>query len=160
MGISGFNKMMQKEFKKSFAQPKTDGGKNYKKNSNNNNNRSNSNFTSSSSSSSSLHDIKSAYKLDPRRLASFDHVYVDVNNVLHVAAHHTKTESAFYKKLFGLLTGIIRRTRPRHSITFALDGPAPMAKTITQRRRRVRLSSGEREPVSDTHLTLPTKRIV
>ena len=148
MGISGFNKMMQKEFKKSFAQPKTDGGKNYKKKNNNNNNRSNSNFTSSSSSSSSLHDIKSAYKLDPRRLASFDHVYVDVNNVLHVAAHHTKTESAFYKKLFGLLTGIIRRTRPRHSITFALDGPAPMAKTITQRRRRVRLSSGEREPLS------------
>ena len=46
MGISGFNKMMQKEFKKSFAQPKTDGGKNYKKK-NNNNNRSNSNFTSS-----------------------------------------------------------------------------------------------------------------
>ena len=75
-------------------------------------------------------------------------MYVDVNNVLHVAAHHTKTESAFYKKLFGLLTGIIRRTRPRYSITFALDGPAPMAKTITQRRRRVRLSSGEREPLS------------
>lgn len=149
MGISGFNKMMQKEFKKSFAQPKSDGGPQYKNN-NNNNNRSNSNYSSStsSSSSSSLTDIKNAYKLDPRRLASFDHVYVDVNNVLHVAAHHTKTESAFYKKLFGLLTGIIRRTRPRYSITFALDGPAPMAKTITQRRRRVRLSSGEREPLS------------
>ena len=96
MGISGFNKMMQKEFKKSFAQPKTDGGKNYKKK-NNNNNRSNSNFTSSSSSSSSLHDIKSAYKLDPRRLASFDHVYVDVNNVLHVAATTRKQSPPFTK---------------------------------------------------------------
>jgi len=148
MGISGFNKMMQKEFKKSFAQPKSDGGLHYKNNNNNNNNNNrSSNFTSSSSSSVSP-DIKNSYKLDPKRLASFDHVYVDVNNVLHVAAHHTKTESAFYKKLFGLLTGIIRRTRPKHSITFALDGPAPMAKTITQRRRRVRLSSGEREPLS------------
>ena len=118
MGISGFNKMMQKEFKKSFAQPKSDGGLHYK---NNNNNNRSSNFTSSSSSSVSP-DIKNSYKLDPKRLASFDHVYVDVNNVLHVAAHHTKTESAFYKKLFGLLTGIIRRTRPKHSITFALMG--------------------------------------
>ena len=24
--------------------------------------------------------------------SEFDHIYIDVNNVLHVAAHHTKTE--------------------------------------------------------------------
>ena len=48
MGISGFNKMMQKEFKKSFAQPKSDGGLHYKNNNNNkkdnnNNNKDNNN---------------------------------------------------------------------------------------------------------------------
>ena len=86
---------------------------------------------------------------------AYDHVYIDVNNVLHVAAHHTKNEDAFFKKLFALLDLNMRKTRPQYTVTLALDGPAPIAKTITQRRRRIRLSSGEKA-VSYTHLTLPT----
>lgn len=78
----------------------------------------------------------------------YDHVYVDVNNVLHVAAHHTKNEEAFFKKLFALLDLTLRRTQPQSTVTLALDGPAPIAKTITQRRRRIRLSSGEKVPLS------------
>ena len=64
--------------------------------------------------------------------ATYDHVYIDVNNVLHVAAHHTKNEDAFFKKLFALLDLTMRRTRPQYTVTLALDGPAPIAKTITQ----------------------------
>ena len=81
--------------------------------------------------------------------ATYDHVYIDVNNVLHVAAHHTKNEDAFFKKLFALLDLTMRRTRPQYTVTLALDGPAPIAKTITQRRRRIRLSSGEKVPLSE-----------
>ena len=80
---------------------------------------------------------------------SYDHVYIDVNNVLHVAAHHTKTEKAFFMKLFALLDLNMRRTKPQYTVTLALDGPAPIAKTITQRRRRIRLSSGEKVPLSE-----------
>jgi hypothetical protein len=80
---------------------------------------------------------------------TYDHVYIDVNNVLHVAAHHTKNEDAFFKKLFALLDLNMRRTRPQYTVTLALDGPAPIAKTITQRRRRIRLSSGEKVPLSE-----------
>ena len=89
--------------------------------------------------------------MDPQRtqLGTYDHVYVDVNNVLHVAAHHTKTEEAFFKKLFALLDRTMRLTRPQYTVTLALDGPAPIAKTITQRRRRIRLSSGEKVPLSE-----------
>lgn len=79
---------------------------------------------------------------------SYDHVYIDVNNVLHVAAHHTRNEEAFFKKLFALLDLNLRKTRPQYTVTLALDGPAPIAKTITQRRRRIRLSSGEKVPLS------------
>ena len=56
--------------------------------------------------------------------ATYDHVYIDVNNVLHVAAHHTKNEDAFFKKLFALLDLTMRRTRPQYTVTLALDGPA------------------------------------
>ena len=80
---------------------------------------------------------------------SYDHVYIDVNNVLHVAAHHTKNEDAFFKKLFALLDLNMRRTKPQYTVVLALDGPAPIAKTITQRRRRIRLSSGEKVPLSE-----------
>ena len=80
---------------------------------------------------------------------TYDHVYIDVNNVLHVAAHHTKNEDAFFKKLFALLDLNMRRTRPQYTVVLALDGPAPIAKTITQRRRRIRLSSGEKVPLSE-----------
>ena len=62
---------------------------------------------------------------------SYDHVYIDVNNVLHVAAHHTKTEKAFFMKLFALLDLNMRRTKPQYTVTLALDGPAPIAKTST-----------------------------
>ena len=82
----------------------------------------------------------------PRR---YDHVYIDVNNLLHVAAHHSNSESSFFKKLFTLLDNRLNKTNPRHGVTLALDGPAPMAKTITQRRRRIRLSAGAATPLSD-----------
>ena len=54
--------------------------------------------------------------------SSYDHVYIDVNNVLHVAAHHTKNEEAFFKKLFALLDLNLRKTRPQYTVTLALDG--------------------------------------
>lgn len=82
----------------------------------------------------------------PRR---YDHVYIDVNNLLHVAAHHSNSESSFFKKLFTLLDNRLNKTNPRHGVTLALDGPAPMAKTITQRKRRIRLSAGAATPLSE-----------
>ena len=94
----------------------------------------------------------SAFKANKRAgdaNGTYDHVYIDVNNVLHVAAHHTKNEDAFFKKLFALLDLNMRRTRPQYTVVLALDGPAPIAKTITQRRRRIRLSSGEKVPLSE-----------
>jgi len=106
MGIQGYNKWLQREFKPAFLP---------------------------------------AHKRQPRR---YDHVYVDVNNLLHVAAHHSNSERTFFKKLFFLLDNRLNKTNPRHSVTLALDGPAPMAKTITQRRRRIRLSSGSGTPLS------------
>ena len=95
------------------------------------------------------HEYRSAFVPSTRAPRVYDHVYVDVNNLLHVAAHHSRSERTFFKKLFALLDNRLAKTSPRHSVTLALDGPAPMAKTITQRRRRIRLSAGAATPLSD-----------
>jgi len=70
MGIgSGFNKWFNVEYAESFSSP-TDAARAFR---------------------------AGAGKGDEKRDgvqkgSEFDHIYIDVNNVLHVAAHHTKTE--------------------------------------------------------------------
>ena len=94
MGIQGYNKWLQREFKPAFLP---------------------------------------AHKRQPRR---YDHVYVDVNNLLHVAAHHSNSERTFFKKLFFLLDNRLNKTNPRHSVTLGAgrtgaDGEDDHAATTT-----------------------------
>lgn len=42
----------------------------------------------------------------------------------------------FHSLMFIKLDSILMATRPRKSVLFALDGPAPLAKLMTQRARR------------------------
>ena len=69
-------------------------------------------------------------------------------SLLPPTARYAHSEAAFFRKLFSLLDIVIKRTRPQYSVTLALDGPAPIAKTVTQRKRRIRLSAGEKAPLS------------
>ena len=47
------------------------------------------------------------------------------------AAAHTKQH--FHKLLYMRLDELLMLTSPRHSVMFALDGPGPLAKVMTQR---------------------------
>ena len=65
-----------------------------------------------------------------------------------------KSEGHFALLIFTRLDALLRATRPRRSIVLALDGPAPLAKLLTQRLRRKRAGrkatkAGEGEVVSD-----------
>lgn len=90
---------------------------------------------------------------------SWDHVYIDMASILHAAmkkcmqllhiltaSHHGWTACAdniqvsaaynlphFHKVLFARLDSIMALASPRKSVMFALDGPAPLAKLLTQR---------------------------
>ena len=48
----------------------------------------------------------------------------------------------FHVLLFRELDRILARTQPRKSVVFALDGPAPLAKLLTQRCAAVRSRVG------------------
>ncbi|KAL0035693.1 hypothetical protein WJX79_008956 [Trebouxia sp. C0005] len=69
---------------------------------------------------------------------SWDHVYIDMASVLHGAMKSARNLPHFHKILFARLDSIMALATPQKSVMFALDGPAPLAKLLTQRRRRAR----------------------
>ena len=66
-----------------------------------------------------------------------DHIYFDLNNILYTIAMKAKTEeefsSLFLQKIIQTLKNYPAGTK---TIFFAIDGPAPRAKLLTQRERR------------------------
>jgi 5'-3' exoribonuclease 1 len=75
-----------------------------------------------------------------------DHLYFDMNGVLHLCTHPNSdevvmspTDEEIYRNLEAYLDRMITRViRPRRSIYFAVDGVAPRAKLNHQRGRRFR----------------------
>ena len=68
--------------------------------------------------------------------ASFDHVFVDMPCVLHETMRAASSSDMFAKLVFQRLDEALTVTPPRKSLFLALDGPAPLAKLLTQRVRR------------------------
>lgn len=87
---------------------------------------------------------------------SWDHVYIDMASILHAAMKKgvqlttvlgvlaeqnvlmcsvpaASNLPHFHKILFARLDSIMALASPRKSVMFALDGPAPLAKLLTQR---------------------------
>ncbi|DBB05165.1 TPA: hypothetical protein ACH3X3_010411 [Trebouxia sp. C0006] len=85
---------------------------------------------------------------------SWDHVYIDMASVLHGAMKSARNLPHFHKILFARLDSIMALATPQKSVMFALDGPAPLAKLLTQRRRRAR--EGIKSLVSPEHQAPPS----
>ncbi|CAG9464467.1 unnamed protein product [Pedinophyceae sp. YPF-701] len=72
------------------------------------------------------------------RDAQFDHVYFDMPNVLHEVVRQSKSERDFVIILYQQLDAVLNMTNPRKTVMLALDGPAPLAKLLVQRTRRLK----------------------
>lgn len=68
---------------------------------------------------------------------SVDHLYIDINFCLHIAVNKSNTLEVLLNKLYNLIDTILTGIIPIKSITFASDGPAPYAKLLLQRERRI-----------------------
>ncbi|KAF5830776.1 XRN 5'-3' exonuclease N-terminus-domain-containing protein [Dunaliella salina] len=88
-------------------------------------------------------------------LTQVDHLYIDLNSVLHSALRTGITWEKFHKVLHSRLNDIVDKTNPRKTVMLAADGPAPLAKLITQRERRKKVSSKKevKGAISSTALT-------
>mmetsp|Transcript_97886 Transcript_97886/g.281220 ORF Transcript_97886/g.281220 Transcript_97886/m.281220 type:complete len:783 (+) Transcript_97886:91-2439(+) len=67
---------------------------------------------------------------------SADHVYVDVNALLHDCMRHAQNKEGFFQHLFTKFDALFRTVAPSKTVFLAVDGPASCAKCLTQRTRR------------------------
>ncbi|KAG7337792.1 XRN 5'-3' exonuclease [Nitzschia inconspicua] len=67
---------------------------------------------------------------------TFDHVLVDMNQILHVVLRRSRDEEQAIKLLMFELDTLIQRVRPTRSLVLAIDGSPAAAKLATQRKRR------------------------
>ena len=70
----------------------------------------------------------------------YDHVYIDMNALLHNAVYNIKNVDTLFKKLKKQIDNILEFIVPVSSVSFASDGPAAYAKLMVQRKRRLEMS--------------------
>lgn len=84
---------------------------------------------------------------------SIEHIYIDINFCLHIAVNKSNTLEILMKKLYCLIDAILGNVIPTKSITFASDGPAPYAKLLLQRERRLLTSRDIRGEIEQDTIT-------
>ena len=70
---------------------------------------------------------------------SYDHIYIDLNFILHRIISYVSTEDELYKRLEYKLTSIISNNIPRKSINLAADGSATYAKILLQKKLTINM---------------------
>ncbi|CAM9209236.1 unnamed protein product, partial [Laminaria digitata] len=93
----------------------------------------------------------------PKQQELYDHVCIDMNQVLHVALRKARDEDHAMRRIFRDVNHTLRRCAPRQSVVFAFDGSAPLAKLIVQRSRRENIKRNAQYSMSSLHLSPGTE---
>ena len=83
--------------------------------------------------------IKETYPFSVQQIkkTNYDHVYIDLNVILHRVLGKAETEGDIIYLLCSYIDDIIARNIPTKSLTLAADGIAPLAKIMLQKKRRM-----------------------
>jgi hypothetical protein len=73
-------------------------------------------------------------------LNEYEHLYIDINYTLHHVQYGTTNQNQIIYKFFVFIENLVNLTKPTKSIVIANDGPAPIAKLLLQRDRRLSAS--------------------
>ncbi len=91
---------------------------------------------------------------------AYDHIYIDLNFILHSTIYTCTDEKYFFNKLFKTLDYIIITFLPLKSLTIAIDGPSTYAKLLLQRKRRLESAYDDTKnntKINSLHLTPGTE---
>lgn len=69
-------------------------------------------------------------------IGEVDCIYVDVNELIHLAVRRASSNDDLIRQVLRRVSELLRATPPRRLAVFAMDGPGPLAKVLTQRQRR------------------------
>eukprot|EP00752_Nemacystus_decipiens_P010116 g9017.t1 len=92
-----------------------------------------------------------------RQQEGFDHVCIDMNQILHVALRRAVDEDHAIRRIYKDVNRVLKRLPPRRSVVFAFDGSAPLAKLLVQRQRRENSNRNSKYRMSALHLSPGTK---
>ena len=70
-------------------------------------------------------------------LKTYDHVYIDINYALHYSSYGAKNEKEIYTRLYKFIENVLIELSPTKTVVLAIDGSAPLAKLLLQRKRRM-----------------------
>ena len=71
---------------------------------------------------------------------TYDNVLIDINCVMHrILYGNILNENVLFKRLYLILSSILKTNTPRKRLVLAIDGPPPLAKMLLQRERRLKL---------------------
>lgn len=89
-------------------------------------------------------------------LDTYDNLYIDLNYVLHHICYVSTNREDILLRTKDYILGIIQYTNPQKRIIIVADGPAPLAKLILQRKRRLDKVGlfDNRQFSEDTHLEI------
>lgn len=83
-----------------------------------------------------------------------DYIYIDINFALHSCIYGAKTYDMLMKKLIGFIDNILNCIVPKKKLILATDGPAPYAKLLLQRKRRLQMARKiNNEIINDKNVT-------
>ncbi|KAG0005253.1 hypothetical protein BGZ80_009243 [Entomortierella chlamydospora] len=83
----------------------------------------------------------------------FDSVFIDINCLIHPSVRAASNEAMFVKKLFSILDKLLAQFIPSRICYLSVDGPAPIAKILTQKARRAAKGSKPRKGMSTLQIT-------
>ena len=93
----------------------------------------------------------------------YDNVYIDINCILHRIVAGSINENILFGRFYSYIDFVLKNNIPTKRLTFAIDGAAPFAKIILQRKRRLKISRNIDQQndvlsiVSPLHFTPGTK---
>eukprot|EP01113_Clastostelium_recurvatum_P029182 TRINITY_DN35226_c0_g1_i1.p1 TRINITY_DN35226_c0_g1~~TRINITY_DN35226_c0_g1_i1.p1 ORF type:complete len:132 (-),score=14.21 TRINITY_DN35226_c0_g1_i1:73-468(-) len=67
---------------------------------------------------------------------TYEHIYFDMNSIIHETVRKGVKFDQAIQVIFRKLDGFFMHFLPTRSVVLALDGPGPMGKILTQRKRR------------------------
>jgi hypothetical protein len=86
---------------------------------------------------------------------TYDHIYIDINCLLHYNSYGIKSQTELFNRLFATLNKLFQLTIPIKTITICADGVCPLAKTLLQRERRLTISRNEINPETSSLMFTP-----
>lgn len=92
----------------------------------------------------------------------YNHLYIDLNFMLHNSIYKSNDEKSFLANLFKTLDDVITKYIILESIIIAIDGPSPYSKINLQKKRRQQMANNEIDihHLNSLHLTPGTKFMI